>query len=266
MLFFLHIPKTAGTTFYDVVKKNYDSFLKPKVENDPNKYLEVNLNSKNSSFAIRLPGGYQTAPEILKIISQLHENQVNKIKFIGGHVGYGFHESINEKIDYISFIREPKERIISDFYEHNKKGRHFYNSIKDNEVISFNKYLQVVLDSKLDNILTRQLAGPFDFYLHKREIVDEYLLNKAYKNSENIDFFDINNFDGALYFLHKKFYWKKLKYVLKNISFQEKKNLVYDENLLNEVIKYDVKLYNKIISKIVNKEKLNFFERLRLNF
>lgn len=35
MIFFIHIPKTAGTSFYEIVKNNHDLYLKPKVESKP---------------------------------------------------------------------------------------------------------------------------------------------------------------------------------------------------------------------------------------
>lgn len=266
MLFFIHIPKTAGTTFYDVVKKNYNSFLKPKIENNANEFLRDKLNSKNSNFAIRLPGGYDSAPKTLRLIKNLSENEINKISFIGGHVGYGFHkEIINKEVKYISFIREPKKRIISDYYEHKKEGRHF-NDLLNKSNGSFNEYLQYVLDSKLDNILTRQLAGPFDFYLKERSNLNKTILERALINAENITFFNLNNFDEALYFLKEKFRWRNLSYELKNVSSNKKENLTYDEELLSQVVKFDVEIYEYLNNKVVNSKKLNFIQKIRMKF
>ena len=109
MIFFLHIPKTAGTTFYNVVENNHVKLLKPKIEQLPLNYLEDNLDIENT--AIRLPGGYKSAPETLKIIKNLSPHALKKINFIGGHVGYGFHENFSEKIKkhYRDLDRTPKD-------------------------------------------------------------------------------------------------------------------------------------------------------------
>lgn len=259
MLFFIHIPKTAGTTFYEVVKNNHKELLKPKVNNTPNLFLNKKI-VQNS--AIRLPGGYQTAPEILKIIGNLNLNYISKIDFIGGHVGYGFHQIINQKIDYISFVRKPEDRIISDFKEHCKEGRFFYDKLKNNN-FCINYYLNLLLESKLDNLFTRQTAGPYNFFLKDRKIVDRNLFEKAKKNSLNITFFTINNFNEALFYMKKKYNWKNTKYSIKNKSSLTAKEINYNFDLMKKVISYDKLLFDYI--SVVNSKKFNNIQKLKFN-
>lgn len=257
MIFFLHIPKTAGTTFYDVVKNNHAQLLKPKIDESPLDYLNTNLILKNT--AIRLPGGYESAPLTLRIIEKLSFDVLKKITFIGGHVGYGFHENCTEKIQYISFVRNPRERLISDYKEHCKKGRYFYEDLRENN-FEFNTYLQAIKKNGLDNILTRQLAGPFDFFLNERKPVNNALLEKAKLNCNSILFFELQHFDEALLFMKKQLGWKKINYQIKNQSNSNKTDLEKDENLLNEIIKYDLELFKAI--KTIRFKRKPFFERL----
>lgn len=259
MIFFLHIPKTAGTTFYEVVKNNHVHFLKPKIEENPLLLFKEKL---LINTAIRLPGGYKTSPEILKLIEHLPNNEVAKIDFIGGHVGYGFHHQSNKQINYISFIRDPEERIKSDYKEHCKKGRYFYNELKDNN-FSFNYYLQLLIETKLDNLFTRQLAGPFDFFLNERNEINEYQFNLAKKNSKNIVFFNLNNFDEALHFIKKKYDWKNCNYTIKNKSSNSKLIKGYDYKLMEKVIYYDQQLCNSIT--VVNPNKFTKLQRFKFN-
>lgn len=254
MIFFLHIPKTAGTTFYEVVKANHKSFLKPKIENSPIDYLKNNI--KNSNTAIRLPGGYESAPQTLKGIEGLNDDVLEKISFIGGHVGFGYHEQTNQQITYISFLRDPKKRLISDYKEHCKKGRFFYNTLLENE-FSFNAYLNAVKEYKLDNIMTRQLAGPYDFFLKNRKMVDEELFERAQENAKLVTFFRMEDFDLALLYLKKKYNWKRIKYQRKNESISKMVNSVINKKLLNEVVEYDLKLYSDIIP-IQKAQRFNF--------
>ena len=205
MVFFLHIPKTAGTTFYDVVKANHISFLKPKADENPKEYLK---NTITKDTAIRLPGGYKTAPQVLNCINQLSRKKKQSISFIGGHVGYGFHNTISQRVQYISFIRDPRERIISDYKEHCKKGRYFYDILHKDD-FKFNTYLKAVKANNLDNIFTRQLAGPFDFFLNERKPFDNDLFERAKLNCKSVFFFELNSFDEALLYLKNELGWKK---------------------------------------------------------
>ncbi|GAA4290540.1 sulfotransferase family 2 domain-containing protein [Aestuariibaculum suncheonense] len=261
MIVFIHIPKTAGTTFYNLVKKNHSHFLKPKLENDVFKYLNNNLTNKN--LGIRLPGGYITAPETLNILEGM---LLDNIDFIGGHIGYGFHELVNkQQIDYLTFIRDPKSRLLSDFKEHHKPGRFFYEDLKSNG-FKFNDYLKLLKNRGLDNIMTRQLAGPQDFFLKENYKVSENTLRLAIKNSKSVLIFDINRFDEAIFYLSKRYKWKYTKYKKQNVSVGLGYNLEYDEQLFFEVIKYDLELYREMKKNVLNDSGLNLFQRLQMKF
>jgi len=258
MIFFLHIPKTAGTTFYDIVNANYAQFLKPKVEDES--YLTLVDELINSEdVAIRLPGGYFTSQKVLSTIVKLPIKLKQKIEFIGGHVGYGVHQKMGLNVDYISFARNPRERIISDFKEHCKPGRFFYKDLQDNN-FKFNEYLKLLKETKMDNLLTRQLAGPYDFFEKKRENVTALLYNDALENLKNIAFFNIKNFEESIFYISKKFNWKKIKYKIQNKSSGKKKEIHIDEELLNEIIKFDLRLYDQI--KFTNIPELTFFQKI----
>lgn len=267
MVFFIHIPKTAGTTFYDIVKQNHKLFLKPKMEAFPDQYLKEKFHI-GKSISIRLPGGYHSAPQTLEIIGDIlaqNPNYEEELEFIGGHVGYGFHDMIKQNVTYVSYLREPKARIFSDFKEHHKKGRFFYETLKKND-FSLNLYLELLLENGLDNLLTRQLAGPYDFFLREKQMVTPIILEQALLNSKNIVFFDMNQFDESLYVLNKRFKWKKTSYKKRNVSFNTKVVYDYDTELMNEIIKYDVTLYHSLKDYTVNAVNLNLFQKLKLQF
>jgi hypothetical protein len=244
MIFFLHIPKTAGTTFYDVVKQNHSNFLKPKMEENPIFYLNKNLEIKGS--AIRLPGGYETAPQMLNTLLELQNlEKLANIDFIGGHVGFGVHEYFSQPVTYISFLRNPQERLVSDFKEHCKEGRYFYPMLK-NQNFEFKAYVELLLKYNMDNILTRQLAGPYDFFLRERKPINEGLYITALANSRSIQFFEMDQFDGALKYFKKNWGWKKISYSIKNKSLQNNSGIDLDSKLISQVLYHDINVYKAI--------------------
>ena len=257
MIFFLHIPKTAGTSFYELVKNNHHVFLKPKLE-DLSSFER--LATEVSNCAIRLPGGYESAPTLLNTIETLSQAQLEKIDFIGGHVGYGFHEKIKGRMQYISFLRDPKERLVSDFKEHCKEGRHFYAELKS-KGFQFNHYLELLKQHRLDNLLTRQLLGPTDFFLKDREQLTSENFAQALDHSKNVVFFKMEHFDRSLAYLARNHAWYKMTYQKKNVSINSQENLVYDPSLLAEIIAFDIKLYNTITPEIP--EHLSISEKIK---
>jgi len=83
---FLHILKTAGTSFRWTIKENYL----------PNELYERDQHEFNWS--------------------ELTVEQQREIKMIYGHLFFGVHNTIAEPCKYITFLRDPVERIISYYY------------------------------------------------------------------------------------------------------------------------------------------------------
>lgn len=102
---FVHIPKTAGLTFRYHIRKN----LKEE------EYLLL----AHTLF------GYESYPppdykkhksKVFKYMSELSEERKSKLKIIFGHyVPYGVHEYFDRPCRYITFVRHPVKRMISDY-------------------------------------------------------------------------------------------------------------------------------------------------------
>lgn len=120
LFIFLHIPKCAGTTINYHIKFNFKE----------EEFLYI---SKGHGFYNLKTKAYemlQDEERIKQYLSSLSEEDKRKIKIISGHnVFYGIHEFFDKDPLYITFLRDPFERTISQ-YNHYKK---VINQIEESE-------------------------------------------------------------------------------------------------------------------------------------
>ncbi|GEM_PF-1226575 len=108
---FLHIPKTAGSTFRLHLEKHFST-----EERLPVYYVEEFHNLVSNT-----PEYFSERADIDSYLSSLSTEQKDKIKCIYGHqVYYGIHRHFEGEFRYVTFMREPIKRNISafNFYHH----------------------------------------------------------------------------------------------------------------------------------------------------
>ena len=96
-IIFLHIPRTGGTTFRDILERFYHSENVIEIK----KFIESE-----------------------ETISTYTKDEQSKIKLIKGHLNFGIHELINGDCKYITFLRDPIKRIVSTFKYANNNVNH----------------------------------------------------------------------------------------------------------------------------------------------
>lgn len=252
MIVFIHIPKTAGTTFNRVMKSIYKGnyFKAHAPQND---ILNSRL-QKSEPIAIKLPGGYVSGPDQFDFIFNLPPDQVRNIEYIGGHIGYVGRSYKGNELQHFTIVRSPLKRLISDYKEHCKPGRRLYKDLKDNN-FSFEKYLQLLLEYGMDNIMTRQLSGPYDAIRNPKESLSETDVKLALENSSDILIAETESFDAGLYHLSQKFNWPKVRFKSANVSTGSSGpavDLSQYSDLVHEVTKFDIQLYDQLKPNIMN--------------
>jgi hypothetical protein len=82
LLYFLHIPKTAGTTFYDILSRHF-------------------------------PPDMVCPPILLEDFVDFTEEQIARFRLIGGHFRYDVEQLFGKKPIYVTMLREPLQQTIS---------------------------------------------------------------------------------------------------------------------------------------------------------
>ena len=133
-LIFFHLPKTGGTTMHAILRRQYRSDT--IFRTNPEEHWES-----------------------LRVFRDLPDDTKSKYRLITGHMRFGIHEDIKNPSFYITFLRDPIQRIISYYYYILSYRNHYLHQ----EIKSKNMTLIDVLESgiarEFENSQTRRIAG-----------------------------------------------------------------------------------------------------------
>src|SRR6478735_12055948 len=110
MLIFLHIPKTGGSTLNPILDWNYD----------------------NKSFEIT------RYPQIDTFLA-LSDAEKLQYRVLRGQIYYGLHQGIPEACQYISILRHPYKRLISQYFYLNVRKAKLGEALTD---MPFEQFLE----------------------------------------------------------------------------------------------------------------------------
>ncbi|WP_051234508.1 sulfotransferase family 2 domain-containing protein [Marinimicrobium agarilyticum] len=222
-LIFLHIPKTGGSTFHTMLNKRYPA------------------KSIHNVFASKLE-----SRDVLAL-KNMNNSKKSKIKLLKGHMPFGLHELLNSPFSYITFLRDPVERVISQYY-YIKKNSHNPNHKKVHQGgMTLRDFVESGVVIGMNSGQCRFLTGAVDRVPYMKE--DDVLF---YQAKENIDkHFSwvgvTERFDESVLLLSKLMHWSKRPYYFKqNISKLRGSNENISQEDLNVIRAYnkaDINLY-----------------------
>lgn len=136
-LIFLHIPKAAGTTLYNIIERQFP----PETIHDIYGNGLAGLRADYENF------------------KSLPDEEREKIRLLRGHIAYGIHRHFRRPTTYITMLRHPVERIISHYYYVLRMPEHYlYQEVTSNKM-SLADYVTSGITSELLNGQTRLLSG-----------------------------------------------------------------------------------------------------------
>jgi len=189
---FLHIPKTAGNTMYQIIERNC---------------------SRKAMYVFGIDGGHDD-------FKCLSDDRKSELRVIGGHAGFGMHRFLPGPSVYFTLFREPVERVISYYYYACRApDTYAHNSIYANRM-GLKDFIASKQDAMVDNGQTRLLAGLESGHEVGFGQCTHDMLETAKRNlREHFAVVGLTEeFDATLILLKKAFGWQKLVYVQRNVS------------------------------------------------
>ncbi len=213
-LIFLHIPKAGGTTFNDILKREF-------------RFKKI--------YSLK----YNDVEDFKKLSSDKHK----KISLLKGHFPFGLH-SYFENPHYVTFLRNPISRFISYYNYLLKTPRHYLYERVALSKMSMLDFVQSDLTVEIDNCQLRYLTGTSD----PINTLTNSLLEEAKINLTS--YFEIGiteRFDESVISIINRLDWKsKPYYVQKNKARTTKKETIDPAiiKIITERNKLDIELYN----------------------
>lgn len=189
---FLHIPKTGGVTLSSVLTRQY-------ARHSVHRFDATDL----------------TATDRLRSLSP---QELQSIKLIYGHMSFGLHALLLRPATYITLLRDPIERAISDYSFVRSNPLHpLHDAVKK---MGFSDYIESAATGQLSNGQTRLLSGDCDgdrLGLPTRNPVSKKSLEIAKRNI--LDKFKVvglqERFDESLVLMMKRLGWQRTPYYVK---------------------------------------------------
>ena len=186
-LIYVHIPKTAGTTLYSILKRN--------------------LERDRIFFA-------HTAADLASLPA---EERV-RLQLIRGHFPYGIHRCLSQPVEYITILRDPIERTISNYYYVLRSPDHHLHERVVSQKMGLKEYILECPNKQLDNGQARMISG--DGFQAPFGKCGRELLEQAKHNLQNS--FSVvgltERFDETVLLMARRFGWKRTHYVRRNAT------------------------------------------------
>jgi hypothetical protein len=228
-LIFLHIPKAGGTTFHSIVERFYQ---------------------KEEIFDIEVDGDRLSTQEFIDCPVETRNN----IKLLKGHMKFGLHAYFGiEPFTYVTFLRNPAERIISHYYYILRKKDHYLHNVVTAKKMSLLDFALSDVSEELDNGQLRLLTNHHAINLN---CCNEDVFNDAVTNLKT-KFSAIGiteKFNESLILVKNKLNWPVYPYYRKlNVSGNKEEKV--DQDIITEIEKrnaFDVRLYKFALEKFNN--------------
>lgn len=224
------MPKAGGSTFRQILYNQYKHLNKDEI-------YTINRTKETEIFL------------------NLSESKLKKIKLLIGHMPFGLHKNLNNNFNYITFLRDPIERVISAyFYNKENESSDVFEQINSKN-LSLYDYLLNNIEPWSMNAMTKHLYGCNQQQF--KENCTENMFNEAINNLNSHFIFAgiVEEFNKSLIILKEKLNWTNPFYKSLNITKNKISKSEIDSNVIKLIMElnfFDIKLYNFAKENFIN--------------
>jgi hypothetical protein len=184
-LIFLHIPRTAGTTFVRILERQYGA---------------------DAVLAL-----YDAPPG--EEVARLAPGELARRRVLAGHFGFGLHVELPGSCRYVTFLREPVERVRSHYEFVRRQPGHYLHEAASR--LSLAAYVEHCGRAEPNNDQTRLLAGRA--YASPEGTWSPDMLEAAVRHLDGHCEVGLTDaFDASLVALRRRLGWARPFYVPRN--------------------------------------------------
>ena len=230
-IFFLHIPKTGGTSTIYALRKKY-----------PFSFFKINAGSSLRAAERKYGEEYETFDQCYDLRESIAAYAMEEgYKCIAGHIPFSpnLFEHPENKYIVITILRDPVQRFISKYmYNYHKSSKHCKFEM------TFSEYLDSEAGKRSGQEYLRYLSGKS---FNESKLSEADLLEISKMNIKKIDLVGFLEDLELFRSLFQKKTGIKLRIPHKNRTKDLVKEQSFDKHtisLIQEICKYDIKLYN----------------------
>jgi len=225
-VFFLHLPKTGGTTMRRILDREYRN-------------------------ARRFEIGEDVTGDI-RAFRSLEWTDGNAPNLVQGHMSYGLHRFVPGPATYVTLLRDPMRRALSDYHYVTSTPTHpIYEHVKD---LSLVEYFESGITGQLSNGMVRLLSGahlPDDIGVPSKEEMERKDLELAQAHLEQgfAAVGVLERFDETLLLFRRRLGWSWPFYMKENVTRRSYRLEDIDERDLariRELNTLDTELYEAV--------------------
>ncbi|WNJ16402.1 sulfotransferase family 2 domain-containing protein [Pontibacter sp. G13] len=242
---FLHIPKAGGTTLRNILTSQVQ---------------------ENQFF--HLYEDMATLGQELGLLQNMSAEEKANLRLVAGHFRFGLHRLFQQPFSYVTFLRNPYKRIVSQYWHIHRRPKHYLYEQVVGKKLSLEEFILSGLSIELDNAQTRLIGTDFDQPLPSVGSADQAMLDLAKKRLDE-SFLVVGiqeQFDESLLLIEEKLGLKNVVYERKNVNQASSsgKSSLSDRELeaIAQTHRLDLELYDYAKNKLASELEVRpqFFE------
>ena len=220
-LIFLHLPKAGGMTLHFILEQRYP---------------------RERIFTFDGTRPHQSVERFQK----MSEAQRAEYRLLKGHVVYGVHRAVPRPCTYITLLRDPVERVISQYYYAKSRPEHHLYARLNQPGMTLYEYAAQFVTPEISNQQTSMLAGIRVSESQQTPARELVALAKEHLETHFRVVGLMEEFDTSMLLLQRAFGWSRLFYLRENVAREKPAPTQIDvrtRELLAEQNALDAELY-----------------------